>query len=226
MPEAYLKENIRTEDTVDEEIQEVSVGILSALLSFCMKPEEAVKSAEKLISSCGSLSAVFEAPYSLLTELGINSGAAVLIKMIPPLTRKYLDDKYFLPDSKGDIPNFNTKIITAFLGVPTEKVIIVLRDKDDTELYFGALSTGSLNASEVYIKRVMELALRYNAHSAIIAHNHPSGIPFPSRKDIETTIKIKNVLKAVNVKLENHYIVAGSKSYSMAESEEFYEIFI
>ncbi len=226
MPEAYQKENIRTEDTVDEEIQEVSVGILSALLSFCMKPEEAVKSAEKLISSCGSLSAVFEAPYSLLTELGINSGAAVLIKMIPPLTRKYLDDKYFLPDSKGDIPNFNTKIITAFLGVPTEKVIIVLRDKDDTELYFGALSTGSLNASEVYIKRVMELALRYNAHSAIIAHNHPSGIPFPSRKDIETTIKIKNVLKAVNVKLENHYIVAGSKSYSMAESEEFYEIFI
>ncbi len=219
-------EYINTEEQLTSETERKSKEILSALLSYASKEEMIPELVEKLMRSCGSLSSVFEAPYSLLSEAGLNSNQVVLLKMIPPLTRKYLDDKYFSSKSNGQIPDLNTKIITAFLGVPTEKVIIILRDKKDTELYFGTLSTGSLNASEIYIKRVMELALRYNAKSAIIAHNHPSGIFFPSQKDIETTIKIKHVLKAVNVRLENHYIIAGNKSFSMAESEEYYEIFI
>ena len=162
-------EYINTEEQLTSETERKSKEILSALLSYASKEEMIPELVEKLMRSCGSLSSVFEAPYSLLSEAGLNSNQVVLLKMIPPLTRKYLDDKYFSSKSNGQIPDLNTKIITAFLGVPTEKVIIILRDKKDTELYFGTLSTGSLNASEIYIKRVMELALRYNAKSAIIA---------------------------------------------------------
>jgi len=207
------------------EMRSNSIKLLTELLSYTTKPDNAAILANKLINACGSLSAVIEAPYSLLIEFGLSSNQAVLIRMIPPLSRKYLDNKYYSCGNKK-IMDSKSKIITAFLGMTTERVIIILKDKKDTELYFGTLSSGSLNVSEVYIKRVMELALRYNAHSAVIAHNHPSGIPYPSERDVESTIKIKNVLKAVNVVLENHIIVAGTKAFSMAESEEFYEIFI
>lgn len=209
-----------------EEVQINSVKILTALLSYTTKADAAAELAAKLIESYGSLSSVIEAPYTLLLESGLSSNQAVLVRMIPPLTRRYLDDKYYSPGKNNNIMDLKNKIITAFLGMTTEKVIIILRDKKDTELYFGTLSSGSLNVSEIYIKRVMELALRYKAKSAIIAHNHPSGIPYPSERDVESTTKIKNVLKAVDVILENHFIVAGAKAFSMAESEEFYNIFI
>ncbi len=202
------------------------IETLEVLLSFAMPNKDAQALSARLINSCGSLSAVFEAPYSLLLDYGASSNQAVLIKLIPSLSRKYLDDKYYSEHSKRQIPLFKNKIIAAFIGAPSEKVILVLRDAAETELYFGTLSKGSVNASEVYTKQLIELAIQHKAASAILAHNHPSGIPYPSRKDIESTIKIKNILKSINIRLENHFIVAGNQTFSMAESEEFYDLFI
>ena len=75
-------------------------------------------------------------------------------------------------------------------------------------------------------KKIIELALRFKASSAVIAHNHPSGVSYPSQKDSESTIKIKNALNNVNVILKNHYIVAANNAFSMADSEEFFDLFL
>ena len=97
---------------------------------------------------------------------------------------------------------------------------------EDGKIYFGIISKGSVNASEIYIKKILELALRYKAASAIIAHNHPSGIAYPSELDSESTVIIKNALSNLNIALTNHYIVAANQVFSMADSSEFFDLFL
>ncbi len=207
-------------------INQGSISALEMLLSYTSSKEEARRLTVKLLNACGSFSAVLDAPYSVLNEQGLSTNQSVLIKIIPAITRKYLDSKYFSKTAPAKISDFKTKIITAFIGSATEEVLLVLRDRFDTELYFGMVSKGSVNASEIYIKKIIELALRFKASSAVIAHNHPSGVSYPSQKDSESTIKIKNALNNVNVILKNHYIVAANNAFSMADSEEFFDLFL
>ncbi len=223
MYEPQKEDNVGTEEPADEK---KNIAYLETLLSFTASKKDANMFSVKLLNACGSLSSVFDAPYSILTEVGLTMNQAVLIKLVPSITRKYLDDKYFSPHSKSIIADFKSKVVTAFIGVNYEQILLVLRDSKDTELYFGIVSKGSVNASEIYIKKIIELALQYQASSAVIAHNHPSGIAFPSQRDVTSTIKIKNALSAVDIKLTDHLITAGNKAFSMAESEDFFDIFL
>lgn len=199
---------------------------LEALLSFTEPVTSAKKHAATLFKACGSLSAIFDAPYNILTDQGLTMNQAILIKLIPAMTRRYLDDKFFSKNSPSKIRDFQRKLIAAFISSRSEQVLLVLRDKYDTELYFGIISKGSVNASEIYIKKILELALRYKAASAIIAHNHPSGIAYPSELDSESTVIIKDALSNLNIALTNHYIVAANQVFSMADSSEFFDLFL
>ena len=221
----FLDEKINLFSSINEKDMN-GLSALEKLLSYTVSEEEAKRQTAQLIRACGSVSSVFDAPYTILTEQGLSMNQAVLIKLIPAITRKYLDSKYYSSDSATMIRDIKHKIIASFIGTTSEQVLLVLRDKFDTELYFGVISKGSVNASEIYIKKIIELARRYKAASAEIAHNHPSGISFPSEKDAESTLRIKNALHNINVDLTNHYIVAANKIFSMAESEDFFDLFL
>lgn len=203
-----------------------NTAALETLLAYSMSAADAKNYAGKLLNACGSLSAVFDAPYSILLETGLNMSQAVLIKLIPAVTRRYLDDKFFSSSNNAYFTDFKSKVIAAFIGLNKEQVLLSLKDKNDTELYFGMISKGSVNSSEIYIKDMMELAMRNKAATVVIAHNHPSGIAYPSKRDIDSTMRIKFALETINVRLSDHYIIAGNNAFSMAKSEEFFDIFL
>ena len=202
------------------------ISALEALLRFTEPAQSAKKHSTALYKACGSLAAVFDAPYNILTDQGLSMSQAILIKLVPAMTRRYLDDKFFSKNSPSKIRDFQRKLIAAFISSRSEQVLLVLRDKYDTELYFGIISKGSVNASEIYIKKILELALRYKASSAIIAHNHPSGLAYPSQLDSQSTLVIKNALSNLDIRLTNHYIIAANQVFSMADSAEFYDLFL
>ena len=64
----------------------------------------------------------------------------------------------------------------------------------------------------------MEVVLSVNATTAILAHNHPSGIAVPSAEDVRTTYRIGNALAAVDISLADHIIVADGDFTSMVQS--------
>lgn len=86
-------------------------------------------------------------------------------------------------------------------------------------MFCDVISQGSFGSTGVHTRDIIELALKFNATKAIIAHNHPSGIALPSREDIETTVELKNALKLIEVKLVDHIIVADNDYVSIADSE-------
>jgi len=69
----------------------------------------------------------------------------------------------------------------------------------------------------VYPREVVKAALQQNAAAVIFAHNHPSGVAEPSHADEILTQSLKQALALVDVKVLDHFIVAGTSTLSFAE---------
>ena len=106
-----------------------------------------------------------------------------------------------------------------FIGRIKEHVVLVLFDAKRNMVFCDVVSQGSFGSTGFHIREIIELALKFNAMWAIIAHNHPSGIALPSREDVETTIELRNALRLIEVKLVDHIIVADNDYVSIADSE-------
>lgn len=78
---------------------------------------------------------------------------------------------------------------------------------------------GTLTQTSVYPREVVKKALLHNAASVIFAHNHPSGMPEPSKADISLTEVLTNALSLVDVRVLDHIIVGANAAYSFTENK-------
>jgi len=79
------------------------------------------------------------------------------------------------------------------------------------------LFRGTLAQTSVYPREVVKATLAHNAAAVVFAHNHPSGVCEPSRADELLTQTLKQALALVDVKVLDHFVVAGAASVSFAE---------
>lgn len=201
--------------------------ILELLLFYAIPRKDTNEIAHALLNKFRSLSGVMDAPIQVLQENGLSENAAVLLKLIPAVCSSYMKDKY-TSSNKYQITqeNIGEFILPFFVGADSEQVLLMLFDAKGNLRYCDIVSRGSINASDVSIKKIVNIAAKFNMSSAVIAHNHPSGIPIPSKVDISTTIKLKDSLRAVGIILLDHIIVADMTYTSMANTEEYEDIFM
>ena len=79
------------------------------------------------------------------------------------------------------------------------------------------LFAGTLSQTSVYPREVLKRALHHNAAAAIFAHNHPSGCAEPSQADQLLTGTLKQALGLVDVRVLDHFVIAGRDTLSFAE---------
>jgi DNA repair protein RadC len=84
--------------------------------------------------------------------------------------------------------------------------------KEDT------VSIGSLNANIVHPREVFRTALLESAAHIIVAHNHPSGDPTPSREDAEITKKLIEAGRIIGIDVLDHVIIGDGRHFSMKEA--------
>ncbi len=193
--------------------------VLEMLLYYAIPRSDTNPIAHKLLERFGSISAVFDATVDMLTDAGISENNAILIKMIPELSRIYLDDKFNNTSKIVDFENIVDYFVCKYVGRSEETVMLLLADAKGKEIYCGIIAKGSINSTDLPVRKIVDLALRYNAKTAIIAHNHPSGVAIPSKEDLESTALIYNALAHVNVLLADHVIIADDDGVSLAYSE-------
>ena len=102
-------------------------------------------------------------------------------------------------------------------GLPHEVFVVILLDAQNRVLAVDEMFRGTLTQTSVYPREVVKAALRANAAAVIFAHNHPSGVAEPSRADEALTQSLKQALSLVDVKVLDHFIVAGTSTLSFAE---------
>jgi DNA repair protein RadC len=98
-----------------------------------------------------------------------------------------------------------------------EVFMLICLDAQHRVIAFEELFRGTLTQTSVYPREVVKVALATNAAAVIFAHNHPSGAAQPSQADELLTRNLKDALGMVDVKVLDHFIVAGTQTLSMAE---------
>ncbi len=102
-------------------------------------------------------------------------------------------------------------------GREHEVFVAVLLDAQNRVLSCEELFRGTLTQTSVYPREVVKVALAANAGAVIFAHNHPSGVSEPSRADELLTQQLKSALALVDIKVLDHFVVAGGESMSFSE---------
>lgn len=199
--------------------------ILEMLLFYAVPRKNTNDIAHRLLEACGSLSAVFDAPIDILMQQGLSYNAAVLLHMIPDLSRVYQSDKFDNEEKIITDENIGKKMVHLFAGKNEECVYAFFLDAKGKEKYSGIISKGDASSAPMFSKDIVSIAARCKAVTVIIAHNHPSGVAFPSRADLEATADIADALDTIGVHLADHIIVADRDYISLSSTPPFSRMF-
>jgi DNA repair protein RadC len=102
-------------------------------------------------------------------------------------------------------------------SLPYEVFMVLFLDAQNKLISADELFRGSLTQTSVYPREVVKHALQHNAASVILAHNHPSGLAQQSQADELITQQLKQALALIDVRVLDHFIVAGNATFSFAE---------
>lgn len=199
--------------------------ILEMLLFYAIPRKNTNDIAHRLLEACGSLSAVFDAPIDILMQQGLSYNAAVLLHMIPDLSRAYQSDKFDNEEKIITDENIGKKMVHLFAGKNEECVYAFFLDAKGKEKYSGIISKGDSSSAPLFSKDIVSIAARCKAVTVIIAHNHPSGVAFPSRADLEATADIADALDTIGIHLADHIIVADRDYISLSSTPPFSRMF-
>jgi DNA repair protein RadC len=197
-------------------------NVIELLLFYALPRADVNPIAHKLIEKFGSLAAVFDAPTDELAKVpGITANTALFIKLIPQVSRRYLMSRTRFEDILDSTEKAGRYLLPHFFAERDEIVYMICLDAKCKVLNCKLLFRGSVNSANVSVRKIVENALLYNSTSVIIAHNHTSGIALPSHEDKLTTRRIENALRAVDIVLADHIIVADDDFVSMADNGFF-----
>jgi DNA repair protein RadC len=99
-----------------------------------------------------------------------------------------------------------------------EEVKVLLLNRANMVLGIYDVSKGGTASCSVDIKVILAVALKSNAHSIVLLHNHPSGNLKPSESDKRLTEKLKEACKMVDLVLLDHLIISIDNHYSFADN--------
>ena len=122
------------------------------------------------------------------------------------------------PIMKVDCPNDGINFLKLKLAPLEHEVFAVMfLDNRHQLIKYEEMFRGTIDGASVYPREVVKRALQLNAAALIIAHNHPSGIPEPSKADETITIRLKDACGLVQIRLLDHIVVGGMDIVSLAE---------
>jgi DNA repair protein RadC len=192
--------------------------ILELLLFYCIPMKDTNELAHALIRHYGSLSGVFDAdPRDLCEQAGVTENTAVLLSLMPALARRYQQGKFKQKAVLGSTTAAGEYTMALFTGRLNEAFYVICLDSQNQVNQATLLHEGTINEAPVYPRLIVETALRHQAASIILAHNHPGGSQQPSPADVAVTKKIKAATEAIAITVVDHIIVAGDGYYSFAE---------
>jgi DNA repair protein RadC len=105
----------------------------------------------------------------------------------------------------------------ALHGLEHEVFFCVWLDAQHRVVAFEQIFRGTLTQTSVYAREVVKSALKHNAAAVLLGHNHPSGVAQPSQADELLTRNLKEALQLIEVRVLDHFIVAGHQAISFAE---------
>ena len=179
--------------------------ILELLLFYAIPRRDTNEIAHLLLDTFGSLSGVFNASVEELKKVsGIADNSALLLNIVPSLSRMYLKDRWKkkIAVSSTDVAGEYCKSL--FVGMEYESFYVINITAKNEVIAADEVHKGTINEVSIYPRLIVEDVLKNKGHSVILSHNHPGGSMKPSKADIAATVKIKSALDAIGVQVKDH----------------------
>jgi len=185
--------------------------LLAILLRVGVRGKSAVDLARELLTSFGSLTRLFSATEEeVSSHPGMGQAKYVQLQAILELARRSLKEELAAGLSLSSPTAVRDYLRLTLSSLPHEIFVILYLDAQNRLIKSDELFRGTLTQTSVYPREVVKLSLACNAAAVILAHNHPSGVAEPSRADELITRSLKQALALVDVKVLDHFIIAGN----------------
>ena len=192
--------------------------LLAIFLRTGVNGKSAVDLARELLQRCGSLSALCSASKQDVCELpGMGQAKYAQLLAVMEMARRALKEKITNGSALNSPAAVREYLRLKLQALPHEVFVALFLDAQNRVIEIEDLFRGTLTQTSVYPREVVKRALHHNAGAVIFAHNHPSGVAEPSHADETLTQALKQALALIDVRVLDHFIVAGSGVLSFAE---------
>ena len=192
--------------------------LLAIFLRIGVHGKSAVDLARELLTRCGSLSALCRASERDVCELpGMGRAKYAQLQAVMEMARRALKEKLSNGNALSSPSAVREFLRLKLQALPHEVFLVLFLDAQNRVIESEELFRGTLTQTSVYPREVVKRALHHNAGAVIFAHNHPSGVAEPSHADETLTQALKQALALVDVRVLDHFIVAGCGVLSFAE---------
>jgi len=192
--------------------------LLALLLRVGVRGKSAVELGRDILQHFGSLRGLFGASLDDVSEVhGLGMAKYAQLQAVMELARRAIAEQLQTGEAFGS-PELVKRYLRIKLGGQRhESFVVLFLDVKNRLVADRELFRGTLTQTSVYPREVVIEALSHNAASVILAHNHPSGLPEPSDADLRLTQALVQALGLVDIRVLDHFIVAGPLVHSFAE---------
>uniref|UniRef100_UPI00404747B4 RadC family protein n=1 Tax=Rheinheimera sp. TaxID=1869214 RepID=UPI00404747B4 len=192
--------------------------LLAIFLRTGIAGTDAVTLARQLLNQFGSLRRLLGASQTdFCAAKGLGEAKFVQLQAVLELSKRYLQQQIQRDTVFNDPDTVKRYLQHAISGEQREVFLLLYLDSQHRLIKAEPLFSGTIDASPVYPRIVVQQALAHNAAAVILAHNHPSGVAEPSRADKAITERLVQALMLVDIKVLDHFIVGDADVISFAE---------
>jgi DNA repair protein RadC len=192
--------------------------VIELLLTFGTPRKDCKDSAKAALKKFKTLQGVLEAPsHELLEVAGIGPKNSLGLKLIKAVSDRFLEKKLIKKNPVNNSKALFDYLYHSIRDKSREYFKIIFLDSKNRVISTETHSKGTLTASSVYPREVVNSAIRHKAAALIFAHNHPSGDPKPSVEDVAITRQLVFAGKVMGLTVHEHIIIGDNCYYSFAD---------
>jgi DNA repair protein RadC len=189
--------------------------LLAVILRTGLPGKSAVELGRDLLARFKGVAGLFAADLKDVKGLGPAKRAQFAAAI--ELARRSLQDDMRSANALTSPGAVRDYLRLAISGREHEVFVCLWLDAQHRVVSSEELFRGTLTQTSVYPREIVKAGLKANAAAVIFAHNHPSGVAQPSQADELLTRNLKEALSLVDIKVLDHFIVAGHQALSFAE---------
>ena len=193
--------------------------LVAVFLRTGMVGKSAVDLGRELLDRFGGLGGLCRADKkSACAAPGVGEAKYALLQAVMEMARRTLDEDMKAGDALDSPEAVRAYLRLILHGKEYEVFCCVFLDAQNRVIAVEELFRGTLTQTSVYPREIIKRALFHNAGALILAHNHPSGVAESSQADRHLTRRLAEALALVDIRVLDHFIVAGASSLSFRES--------
>lgn len=192
--------------------------LLAIFLRTGCKGQTAIDLAYNLLNDFASLRNLFNASLDDFCQAkGVGPAKYVQLQAVLEMSRRYLNETLAQQDVISSPAETREYLKHQLRDRSCEIFAALFLDNRHQVIKFEELFQGTIDGASVYPREVVKKALKHNAAALIVAHNHPSGVAEPSSADEHITLRLKDALALVDIRLLDHLIIGNGEIVSLAE---------